>query len=109
MGSEVAATTTPVGLSSAEAARRLAAIGQNEIRIGGRLSVWSSVGAQLRDPLILVLLAAAALTVATGDFVDAAVIAIVVAANSTVGVTQELRADRAGHRAVADDRANPAG
>jgi Ca2+-transporting ATPase len=57
--------------------------------------VWSSTGAQLRDPLIVVLLAASVLTVATGDFVDAAVIAIVIVANSTVGVTQEVRADRA--------------
>jgi len=83
------------GLSSAEAAARLAARGPNEVRVQGRLSVWSSIGVQLRDPLIVVLLAAAVLTVATGDWVDAAVIAIVVVANSTVGVAQELRADRA--------------
>jgi high-affinity K+ transport system ATPase subunit B len=57
--------------------------------------VWSSVAAQLRDPLLLVLLAASVLTLATGDFVDAGVIAIVVAANTTVGMAQELRADRA--------------
>jgi Ca2+-transporting ATPase len=83
------------GLSSAQAAERLVLVGRNEIRRPGRLSVWSSIGAQLRDPLIVVLLAASVLTVATGDFVDAAVIAIVIVANSTVGVTQELRADRA--------------
>ena len=50
---------------------------------------------QLRDPLIMVLLAACALTLATGDLTDAAVIALVVLVNSAVGVAQELRADRA--------------
>ena len=50
---------------------------------------------QLRDPLVLVLLAAAVLTVATGDWADAAVIALVVVVNTTVGVVQEVKADRA--------------
>ena len=83
------------GLTDAEASRRLAETGPNEVRQRPRLSVWASIGTQVRDPLIVVLLAACALTLATGDRVDAAVIAIVVIANSCVGVTQELRADRA--------------
>ena len=50
------------GLSVAEAARRLEETGPNEVRQRGRISVWSSIGVQLRDPLIVVLLAACALT-----------------------------------------------
>ena len=50
---------------------------------------------QLRDPLILVLLAACVLTLVSGDLTDFAVIALVVVVNSAVGVAQELRADRA--------------
>lgn len=84
-----------VGLSDAEASRRLAEAGPNEVRQRPRLSVWASIGTQLRDPLVVVLLASCALTLLTGDRIDAAVIAIVVVANSCVGVTQELRADRA--------------
>ena len=57
--------------------------------------MWSSIGVQLRDPLIVVLLAACALTLATGDLTDAAVIGIVVLVNTTVGVFEEIRADRA--------------
>jgi Ca2+-transporting ATPase len=83
------------GLSSEEATARLAEFGRNEVRVHQRVSTWSSVGGQLRDPLILVLLGAAILTIATGDWVDAAVIAVVVTANSAVGVVQEVRADRA--------------
>ncbi len=57
--------------------------------------MWSRIGLQLRDPLILVLLAACALTSASGDLTNAAVIAFVVLANTSVGVVQEVKADRA--------------
>jgi len=83
------------GLTVQEAARRLEEIGPNEIQQRGRISVWSSIGLQLRDPLIVVLLAACLLTVVSGDFTNAAVIAFVVLVNTAVGVTQEVKADRA--------------
>ena len=83
------------GLTAVEAARRLQEVGANEVKQRGRISVWSSIGLQLRDPLIIVLLAACALTLLTGDFTDAAVIAFVVLVNTTVGVAQEIKADRA--------------
>lgn len=59
------------------------------------ISLWSRVFAQLRDPLIVVLLAAVALTVATADYADAIIIGVVVLFNTTVGVVQEVRADNA--------------
>ncbi|HEY5248363.1 MAG TPA: HAD-IC family P-type ATPase, partial [Dermatophilaceae bacterium] len=83
------------GLTDAEAAHRLVELGPNEIHQRSRVSVGSSIALQLRDPLIVVLLAACVLTLLTGDLPDTAVIALVVAVNTTVGVTQELRADRA--------------
>src|SRR5438477_1310831 len=91
-------TTVPTpypGLSSAQAAGVLARSGPNLLPAGRRTPVWRRVAAQLRDPLILVLLVAAALTIATGDWTDAAVIALVVVVNTTVGVVQEVKADRA--------------
>lgn len=51
--------------------------------------------AQLRDPMILLLLAAAALTVALRDLTDLTVILLVVVLNTAVGVLQEVRAERA--------------
>jgi Ca2+-transporting ATPase len=57
--------------------------------------VWRRVLQQLRDPLILVLLVAAALTIATGDFTDAAVILLVITVNTVVGVVQEVWAEQA--------------
>jgi Ca2+-transporting ATPase len=55
------------GLSSAEASRRLEDFGPNEVAAVPRVPVWSRVAAQLRDPLIMVLLAALALTVVVAD------------------------------------------
>ncbi len=84
-----------VGLTRAEAAAALAHVGPNRLPEQPTVPTWRRVRAQLRDPLVMVLLAAAALTVVTGDFADATVIALVVAVNTTVGVRQELRAGAA--------------
>ena len=46
------------GLSSAEAARRLAADGPNELRAAPPVPIWRKILAQFRDPLIYLLLAA---------------------------------------------------
>jgi P-type Ca2+ transporter type 2C len=83
------------GLSAAEAASRLAATGRNVLPAPRPVPLWRRVAAQLRDPLVLVLLAAAALTLATGDWTDTSVILLVIVANTTAGVLQEVKADRA--------------
>jgi Ca2+-transporting ATPase len=88
-----ASATDPVaGLTAEEAGRRLAATGPNVIETERSRSLLSSVLAQLRETMIVVLLAAAALTVAIGDLSDAAVILLVIAVNTAVGVVQERRA-----------------
>jgi len=98
-GTEAPRTTSPAssaaGLSSAEAQRRLTRHGPNAIPAEPRGPVWRRVLQQLRDPLILVLLTAAALTIATGDLSDAAVILLVITVNTAVGVVQEVRAEQA--------------
>jgi Ca2+-transporting ATPase len=50
---------------------------------------------QVRDPLVLVLLVAAVLTLVTGDWTDAGVIVLVIVVNTTAGVTQEVKAGQA--------------
>jgi P-type Ca2+ transporter type 2C len=85
----------PRGLSSVEAATRLARDGRNVLPPARRVPLWRRVAAQLRDPLVLVLLAAAVLTIATGDWTDASVILLVIVVNTTVGVAQEVKADQA--------------
>ncbi|GAA4990166.1 HAD-IC family P-type ATPase [Kitasatospora paranensis] len=87
--------TRPTGLTAAEAARLLAEHGPNRVGSAPRTPIRSRVAAQLRDPLVLVLLAAVVLTVVTGDHADAIVIGLVVVVNTAVGVAQEVRADTA--------------
>ncbi|MCZ4124866.1 MULTISPECIES: cation-translocating P-type ATPase [Streptomyces] len=95
MSTTVSGPVRPAGLTEEEAAKRLADHGPNEMARQRRIPLRSRIVAQLRDPLILVLLAAVVLTVATGDHPDAVVIALVVLVNTTVGVIQEIRADNA--------------
>lgn len=83
------------GLSAAEAARRLERDGPNEVARPRPRRLLSRIFAQLTDPLVALLLAAAVVTVALGDIPDTAVILLVVVLNTTIGVVQQVRADRA--------------
>jgi Ca2+-transporting ATPase len=83
------------GLTTVEAARRLAVNGPNELPRPRKTPVWRMIAEQARDPLVMVLLIAAALTLATGDWADAGVIALVLVVNTAAGVTQEVKAGQA--------------
>jgi Ca2+-transporting ATPase len=82
------------GLDSATTGARLDRDGPNEVPLHPPTPLWRSVTGQLRDTLVLVLLAAAVLTAITGDVVDTAVILLVVTVNTVLGVAQERRALR---------------
>jgi len=83
------------GLSAGDAAARLAVDGPNAASRSKPPRLTGRVVRQLADPLVALLLAALAVTILIGDVTDAAVIALVVIVNTTIGVTQEVRADRA--------------
>ena len=87
--------TDATGLSSAEAAERLQRDGPNVVARLRPSSPARRLARQLVDPLVLLLLAALAVTVLVGDLTDAVIIAVVVVANSAIGVAQEARAERA--------------
>ncbi|PXY36979.1 carbonate dehydratase [Prauserella flavalba] len=91
-----ALTTAPGrGLGDAEAAERLAASGPNSLAVTGGPGVVRRLIGQLHNPLIYVLLVAAAVSAALGEGVDAVVIGGVVVVNMLVGYVQESRAQRA--------------
>ncbi len=94
-GARHVAVEIPQGLTSVEAAARLSRNGPNLLPPPRRTPLWRRVLTQLRDPLVLVLLAAAVLTIATGDWPDASVILLVILVNTSVGVAQEVKADQA--------------
>jgi Ca2+-transporting ATPase len=85
----------PRGLSSAQAELRLAADGPNTVARPAPPKLYRRIAVQLGDPLVLLLLASGAVTALLGDIPDTAVIALVIAVNTTIGVVQEIRADRA--------------
>jgi Ca2+-transporting ATPase len=82
------------GLSSAEAAKRLASLGRNELPSGPPPNPFLVFARQLASPLIYILMGAAALSAAMGDWSDAGFIAVVLAINAAIGGFQELSAER---------------
>ncbi|MCZ2860790.1 HAD-IC family P-type ATPase [Blastococcus sp. VKM Ac-2987] len=88
-------THPETGLTDAEAARRLDAIGPNVLPPGDRRGAWRRLLAQFNHPLIYVLLVAAAATLLLGEYVDGAVIVAVVLVNAGIGFVQESRAELA--------------
>jgi magnesium-transporting ATPase (P-type) len=83
------------GLSDAEAKRRLASIGPNRLPQPRRPALWRRFAAQFRSLLIYILIAAALLTAAMGEWLDCWVILGVVLVNGVIGYLQEAKAERA--------------
>ncbi|HRN54714.1 MAG TPA: cation-transporting P-type ATPase, partial [Gemmatimonadaceae bacterium] len=83
------------GLSSAEATRRLAEHGPNVLQHVARPSPLALLGAQFANVLILILLAAAAVSAAMGHAIEAVAIAAIVLLAVLLGFAQEYRAERA--------------
>ncbi|WP_456433824.1 cation-translocating P-type ATPase [Thermosulfuriphilus sp.] len=83
------------GLSHQEVRRRLAQYGPNRLPSGPQRSPWLRFLDQFRDLLIYVLLATAGISLALGEFIDAAVIMAVVIINAVIGFVQESQAEAA--------------
>lgn len=83
------------GLSAAEARRRLAEHGPNEIRRGAGTSRFALLARQFASPVIWLLLIACGLSVAVGEGLDAVVIGVIVVLNAVIGFLQEYRAEGA--------------
>ena len=88
------------GLSSAEAQKRLEAHGKNKLKEPAKESLIKRFFGQMADPMIIILLAAAAisgvLAVMQGEsFADVIIILAVVVVNAVLGVYQENKAEKA--------------
>ena len=88
------------GLTSGEAERRLAEHGKNKLAEGKKDSIIKQLLKQLADPMIIILLVAAAisgvLAVTQGEsFADVIIILAVVIVNAVLGVYQENKAEKA--------------
>ncbi len=82
------------GLTEEEARKRLTSHGPNEVRRVDRFKALKLAFGQFRDPLVLLLLAAATLSYFIGEHLDAALIVAIVLLNGFLGFLQEFKAER---------------
>lgn len=83
------------GLHAAEAQRRLALHGPNELPSKAQRGPLAILADQFTDFMVLVLLAAAAVSGLIGDLIDSVAILVIVVLNAAIGFMQSWRADRA--------------
>ncbi|MGQ9848793.1 MAG: cation-translocating P-type ATPase [Aggregatilineaceae bacterium] len=83
------------GLTKSEAEARLALIGPNALREQPRPTFWHRLLAQFQSFVIYILIFAALLSAALGDWIEAAAILAIVILNATLGVIQEGKAEEA--------------
>ena len=92
--------SSETGLSSAEAEKRLEENGKNKLKEAKKDSLLKRFMQQLADPMIIILLVAAAISGVTAaieheSFVDVFIILFVVIMNAVLGVYQESKAEKA--------------
>jgi Ca2+-transporting ATPase len=83
------------GLTHAEAAARLARHGPNQLERQRRTGSLRLIGRQFGHVLVLILLVAAAISLAIGEITDAITILVIVVINAVLGFIQEYRAEQA--------------
>jgi calcium-translocating P-type ATPase len=87
--------SSPQGLSTAEAQRRLIQYGPNELTRRGGLNWPRELARQLTHPLALLLWLAAVLSFAVGSETVAIAVLLVIALNALFAFVQEMQAERA--------------
>lgn len=87
--------TAATGFSDEEASRRLARYGPNRLPPPQRASAFRILLDQFRSVVVLLLIAATAVSLLLGDAVEAAAIAAVLVINAAIGFTTEFHARRA--------------
>lgn len=91
----------PAGLSPEKAAERLAQYGPNKLKEAEKPGFWKRFLMQLKDPMLLILLAAAGVSALTGaiagesEWAETIIILVVVLLNAILGVLQESKAEAA--------------
>lgn len=83
------------GLSSVEVTRRRELYGSNQLDETPRRAAWKRFVDQFKDLMVYILVGAAVISAAVGDYKDPVVIGIVLLINAVMGYVQENRADNA--------------
>lgn len=83
------------GLSDSDAQNRQAIHGKNELRRAARHSPIATFARQFASPLIIILLAATAISAFLGEMLDAVIIMVIVVLAAAVSFVQEYRSEKA--------------
>ena len=87
--------TSPEGLTTSEARRRLVRYGPNQLAEAPPPSLWTKLWDQFNNFVVWLLIVAAVVSAALGDWVEAAAIMAIVILNAVLGLVQESRAEQA--------------
>lgn len=88
-------TNSTQGISQSEAEQRLQAYGLNELKERPGDNIWQILWKQLTAIMVVVLIVAAVISLALGDYIDAIAILTIVVFNAALGVRQEYQASQA--------------
>ena len=81
------------GLTSAQVLER-ARNGKNVLTQGKKKTLFAMILEQFASPLLLLLIAASVISIATGELIDGIIIIVVVLANVIIGTVQEVTAEK---------------
>ena len=81
------------GLTSAQVLER-AQNGKNVLTQGRKKTLFAMILEQFASPLLLLLIAASVISIATGELIDGIIIIVVVLANVIIGTVQEVTAEK---------------
>ena len=84
--------SSPEGLSDNEAAKRLKENGPNELRQKEKRTLWQMLFDQLKDPMIIILFAASALSFFLHETLEGSVILLIIVINAIISIAQEKKA-----------------
>jgi Mg2+-importing ATPase len=90
--------SSPDGLSSKEAAARLAQFGPNALETRIQAGPLKMFLGQFKDPIIMILIAATIISVGTGEWIDAVIILAIILGSAILSFYQEYSAGNAAEK-----------
>ena len=82
------------GLNASEVLEKRNQFGENTLPAEKTRSIWSLIFAQLKSPLVYIILVAAAISLIVGEYGDFAIIMVVVVIDTVLGFIQEYQAQK---------------
>jgi P-type Ca2+ transporter type 2C len=90
-----ALSTSEKGLSEEDADKRLKEYGPNQLKESRKISAVKIFISQFKDFIVWILIAAVAISIFLGEWVESAVILLILIINAVIGFLQEYKAEKA--------------